>query len=172
MSAPRRARRVLGGVLRGSLVGLALVVVAPAAVGWRTMTVMSGSMAPTIATGDAVVSKPIAAPSLRPGDVATFKDPEGTSRLITHRVLSVKVAHGSVHVTTRGDANNTSESWDVAVDGRVGRVLYRVPRVGYLLVPASSPLGRLLLVGLPVLLLGAIALVGIWRRPPAGHEQP
>lgn len=154
---------MLCGVVRGSLIGLTLILVAPAAVGWRTMTVMSGSMVPTIATGDAVVSRPVVARSLRPGDVATFRDPEGTGRLITHRVLSVEATKTKVHVTTRGDANNTSESWDVATDGRVGRVLYRVPRVGFLLVPASSPFGRLLLVGLPVVLLGALALVRVWR---------
>lgn len=163
----RRLRRLLGGAFLGALIGSAVVVVAPAAVGWRTMTVMSGSMSPAIATGDAVVIRPVAAAGLRPGDVATFRDPAGTARLITHRVLSVQVTDTKVHVTTLGDANNTSESWDVAVDGRVGRVVYRVPRIGYVIVPASAPLGRLLLVGLPVVLLGIMMLAGIWRHSPS-----
>lgn len=158
-------RRLLAGVVRGCIVAAVLAVVAPAVLGWKTMTVMSGSMSPTIRTGDAVVAKPVAAADLRPGDVATFKDPEGTARLITHRVLAVAVTDGRVHVTTRGDANNTTESWEAATTGRVGRVVYRIPHIGFVLVPAASPFGRLLLVGLPVLLLGLLVLIRVWRRP-------
>jgi signal peptidase len=159
---------LLAGIARGGIIGALLVVVAPAAMGWRTMTVMSGSMSPTIRTGDAVVAKPVAATLLRPGDVATFKDPEGTARLITHRVLAVAVKDGRVHVTTRGDANNTTESWDTAATGSVGRVVYRIPRIGFLLVPAASPFARLLLVALPVVLLGVLVLIRVWRsREPA-----
>jgi signal peptidase len=172
--APCRQRQpvrgLLAGIVVGFLMGMALAVVAPAAVGWRTLSVMSGSMSPAIATGDAVVTRPVRPSSLRAGDVVTFRDPEGTDRLITHRVRWVRSLDKTVEITTKGDANNTGERWQVAVDGRVGRVVARLPRAGFVLAPSASPLGRLALVALPTFLLGALSLVGIWRTKPAEGE--
>ena len=165
----RPVRGLLGGVLIGFLAGMALTVVAPAAIGWRTLSVMSGSMSPAIETGDAVLTRPVAPASLRAGDVVTFRDPEGTDRLITHRVRWVRSFDGKVEVTTKGDANDTTERWQVAADGRVGRVVVRLPKAGYLLAPSASPVGRLALVAVPTFLLGALALIGIWRTQQPDH---
>lgn len=167
------ARRFATGILFGLVVGLALAIVAPLAFGWRSLTVMSGSMSPTIATGDAVVVQSVSPLSLRPGDVTTFDDPEGTGRLITHRVRGVRRIDDALEVTTKGDANSATERWRVSVDGRVGRVVYRVPRVGYVLAPTASPVGRLVLVALPAVVLGALGLRTIWRRPstPDGYDE-
>ena len=115
------------------LAGLLFVAVAPMAWGGKSLVVVSGSMEPALRVGDVVVVSPVAASSLRPGDIATFRAPNGAHHLVTHRVRAVTISGSTVSVLTKGDANNTVENWSVPAAGRVGRVVERIPALGLLL---------------------------------------
>jgi signal peptidase len=154
-----------GYVVAGLVAGLILALTAPLPFGYRTLTVLSGSMEPAIHTGDAVITQGIRPLEARVGDVVTFRDPERAGRLITHRVRSLRVQSGLATVTTKGDANNVTESWTVPETGTIGRVVYRVPHAGRLLVLSGSPIGRIALVVVPLLLLGLLEIARIWRMP-------
>lgn len=144
---------------------LALAIALPLAFGARPYTVLTGSMEPTISTGDVVVDERISPLSAQVGDVVTFRDPEDQSRQITHRVVKIRRAGSHLWFVTRGDANNTFERWRIAVDGHLGRVLYTIPMVGYAAVLTRTPLGLALLVIVPALLLALDELLKIWRPP-------
>lgn len=163
---PPARRRVVRGVVAGLATGFVASLVAPAAIGWRPLTVMSGSMSPTIHTGDVVVTRPLAAVEITPGDVVTFRDPLDAHRLITHRVRTVAVHGRVVNVVTRGDANTGVEKWSVPLGGSVGRVVYRLPRLGYVLHPLTMPMAQLFFLGMPVMLWGLLTLRSIWRSDP------
>lgn len=142
---------------------LALLAARP--LGVQALVDRSDSMRPAIATGDLVLSRLGPPARVTPGDIVTFTDPEGSGRLITHRVVSRKArADGGWAFVTRGDANTGSESWTVQATGTVGRYLGRVPRAGYAVAWASSPLGRALLLGLGGLALGGLVLHRLWAR--------
>jgi len=154
------ARFVLN-VAVGFAAGLLLAIALPLAFGARPLTVLSGSMAPTLATGDVVVAEHVRPAQVRPGDVVTYRSPAGTP--ITHRVRAIH-RHGSIYaVVTRGDANNAVERWTIASDGDLSRALYRVPLAGRLLARTSSRTGRFVLLVAPLLLLGAWEIRRIWR---------
>jgi signal peptidase len=153
----------------GAGAALGAAVAGPIALGWRPLAVLSGSMTPSLRTGDEIVVRPVAPLALRVGDVVTFSDPSRGYALVTHRVRDVRVAGTTVHVVTRGDANDGSERWTVAAGGRVGRVAYRVPKLGYVTVAAGTPLGRILLVVVPAILLGSCEVRRVWR--PRGGPQ-
>ncbi len=163
-----RAGVALTWIVGGFVFTLLLAAVAPAALGLRTYTVRSGSMTPAIRTGDLVATIPISPSEAHAGDIVTFKDPEDADRLITHRVRSVVTDGEQRRFVTRGDANNTSERWSVPLSGSVGRVAYRLPKLGYALAPLGESAGRLGLVVLPALLLLALGLVRIWRPERVG----
>jgi signal peptidase len=165
---PRHLVRGLGFAIAGLVAGLALALTAPLPFGFRTLAVLSGSMEPAVHTGDAVVTEGIHPLEARVGDIVTFRDPSRAGRLITHRVRSLRVRSGLVTVTTKGDANNATESWTVPETGTVGRVVYRVPHAGRLLVWSGSPAGRITFVVVPLLLLGVLEIVRIWRTPSEG----
>jgi signal peptidase len=173
-AAVRGSRRLLGlrllggGATAGIVAGVALAMLGPLAFGGRTFAVLSGSMEPTLHVGDLVLEKKIAAPDIHVGDIVTFRSPEDSSKLITHRVRRVVVADGTVKVTTKGDANLSVERWTVPADGTVGRALGRVPKIGYLLVWTRSPAGRMLFIVLPACLLGLSQLRRIWTKPGGG----
>jgi signal peptidase len=154
----------------GLLFGTLLAAVAPQLGGFRSFTVRSGSMTPAIETGDVVVTKSISPLAARAGDVVTFVDPEGTGKLFSHRVQSVRAAGGEVAFVTRGDANTSTERWRVPADGSIGRVAYRIPKIGYALSWIDSGPARLALIAIPALLLLWAAMVRIWRPAPEAES--
>jgi signal peptidase I len=153
---------VLSGVL-GVAVATVLVFLGSIPLGYRSLTVMSGSMEPTIGVGDVVMERQVPPFDVHVGDIVTFRDPNEQSTLITHRVRSLKVHDGAVDFVTKGDANNTVERWTIPIDGRLGLVALHVPKVGYALVWASGKTGRIALIAIPGLILGVLELRRIWR---------
>lgn len=150
-------------------IGIFGVVVAPSLFGGRSLTVMSGSMEPALGVGDVVINSRVTPAEVRVGDIVTFSDPEGTGKLITHRVRRIRIAEGTAHVVTKGDNTNAIERWDIPAGGSLGKVEFRVPLLGFLLFWLNGPLGRLALIVVPALLLAGFELWRIWRpqRPGA-----
>lgn len=169
-AAARRLRILVLWIGLGLLFGTLFAAVAPQLDGYRSLTVRSGSMTPAIETGDVVVTKSISPLAARVGDVVTFVDPEGTGKLFSHRVQSVRAAGDEVAFVTRGDANTSTEHWRVPAGGSIGRVAYRIPKIGYALSWIDSGLARLALIAIPALLLLWAAIVRIWRPQEPSTE--
>jgi signal peptidase I len=149
-------------VIGGVLFGVCMAVTIPFFFGMKSLTVLSGSMEPAIHVGDIVVVRQIAPMDARVGDIVTFRDPAEPAKLITHRVRRISVTGNMVAFDTKGDANTAIEQWRIATDGTIGLVVYRVPRLGYVLFYVHGALGRLLLVVVPALLLGGYEIWRIW----------
>lgn len=109
---------------------------------YKFYLVQSGSMAPTINVGDAILVKKGELFELN--KVITFTDSDG--RTVTHRVVGVN-ADGSI--MTKGDANKDN---DRAVIGRyqvVGEVSVVLPKMGYMAGFIKTLPGMLLLIFIP-----------------------
>ncbi|MDQ3871133.1 MAG: signal peptidase I, partial [Chloroflexota bacterium] len=151
----------------GLTAGLAVLVVAPPLVGHDSLTVLSGSMEPTLGVGSVVLDERISPLEARVGDVVTFPSPENRARLITHRLQRVRVRARTAYMVTKGDANDTVERWSVPVAGRLGRVAYQVPKIGYARQWVSGWGSREAIMAL-VAALGFWMLIDIWR--PRGND--
>jgi signal peptidase len=165
----RRAGNVLAGVLVLVVVALAAIPAYGHLTGdYRILPVLSGSMEPVMARGDAawVTSKPL--DELEAGDVLVFDPPteEMQGRTTIHRVIELvpedTIAptdrrEGAVYVRTQGDNNEDADPWVAAVtDERVWVHERTVPQVGTLLTAAGGGNARLL--GMFV----AAALIAAW----------
>jgi signal peptidase I len=152
-------------------VGVTLLAAAvPLAIGDRSFVVKSGSMSPAIETGDVVVVDPVSAGSVDVGEIVTFDNPDGSDRLMSHRVRAVEATEDGLRFTTQGDANTADEHWTIARDGTVGRVLYRVPKLGFAVNVIQSTPGKVGLIALPALLLTISLLTRIWRHTEEGPD--
>ena len=131
--------------------------------GGRGLVVMSGSMSPTIETGDVAVTRTVEAQRVEEGDVVTFSDPTRKNELVTHRVVKIERRDGKLAFTTKGDANTGKEEWAIAPDGAVGEFVFRIPKAGYVMRWAGS--GRTRMYTTIGMALGAtvIALRKIWK---------
>ena len=154
-------------VVLGFGLGMAAIVTLPSVFGYQSLTVVSGSMVPTLGVGSVVIDEGIAPADARPGDIVTFKDPLHP-RQLTHRLQKVRVEGDTFYMTSLGDANDAPEHWSVPRNGEIGRVVAHLPKLGYARQWLGSGYARLSAMGL-VLLLGALMLVDLWR--PRRSEQ-
>ena len=88
----------------------------------------SGSMEPTIMTGDAIiVDKTVAKDinKLNEGDVLVFKIKD---TIYTHRIIEVKEINGKKALVTKGDREGQAvDNWVVTQDDVIGRVKFKIP---------------------------------------------
>jgi signal peptidase I len=95
--------------------------------------------------------------ALRVGDVITYTPPPGApiQSRVTHRIVSIR---GRVLVT-KGDSNRSRDPWSFTPRGRTeARVAFHLPLLGYVLAALSLRWLRMLIVGVPALLVGADAV--------------
>lgn len=164
-----RLRLLLTWAAAAFVLTVLLAAALPHLFGGTSMVVRSGSMTPAIRTGDVVVVEPIAPTEAEIGDIVTFRDPDGSGRLLVHRVRAISRHGTTVEVITQGDANTSQENWRVDADGRIGIVAYRVPLLGFAVGWINSDLGRIGLLIVPGLLLGISFLIRIWRPRAASR---
>jgi signal peptidase len=160
----RTAGTVLVWLAIGIAVGLTGALVLPSLFGYKALTVISGSMEPTLEVGSIVLDERIAPLDARPGDIVSFPDPSRGGRLVTHRLQKVRAEGGTAFMVTKGDANTAVERWSVPADGEIGRVVYHVPKIGYVRAFLTGPRARLALLAI-ALALGVGVLIEVWRRP-------
>ncbi|MDE3088137.1 MAG: signal peptidase I [Chloroflexota bacterium] len=156
------------GVVRWIALGLTLLLFLPIGattfpvfLGNRTLVVMSGSMEPTIPVGAVVIAEPVPSRELEIGDVIIFSPNADVTVPIIHRIVSVRVKDGTRFFTTRGDANPSADVAEVSLPATAWRMTYNVPLVGYLISYATSPLGTVIFIVMPLLLLGILT---IWEQ--------
>lgn len=167
---PWRPFRIAAFAAVGFAVGIAAAATLPTVFGFQGFAVLSGSMEPTIGTGDVVVVRKIAPLDARPGDVVTFRSPDNPAKIITHRVTLMKATGDTVGFVTKGDANTGTEHWAVPATGTIGKVEYRIPKLGYLTNRIGSRLGRVAFLILPALILALVELRRIWAPDRSGED--
>jgi signal peptidase I len=169
---PRRVvLRITGQVALGLAIGIAAVVSLSGLFGYQSFTVLSGSMEPTISTGDVILVRKISPLEARIGDVVTFRSPEQPTKIVSHRVRSMQVADGLVRFVTRGDANTGAERWQVPANGQIGRVAVHVPKLGYVTNRAGSRFGKLIFLVIPALVLLVSEVLRFWRLDQGGRKR-
>jgi signal peptidase I len=170
--AGHAARVAAAWLLLGFIFAMFLAAAAPLALGDHSYVLRTGSMVPTMNPGDVEVVQPIGPLAARIGDIVAFRDPQWQGRLVSHRVRAIQRVRDRVNFITQGDANTGREHWSVPADGAIGRVIYRIPKLGYAVAWLGTPVGRAGVIVLPAVLLMASLLARLWRRPPDRAETP
>lgn len=135
----------------------------PAVFGVTPLVVLSGSMSGNaedhIEVGDLIFLERTDTNTLDVGDIIAFKS---KSAIVTHRIAEIEINEsGERQFITKGDANNVADKSPVEADEVVGVFKTRIPKLGDFVIFLQSPLGMLLLIGVPVL---AFLIYDIIRR--------
>jgi signal peptidase I len=168
------AARVLPWAVRGlvatAVVAFAFLAIGPHVFGYRTMTMLTGSMAPQIEPGDITVVTPLAIEDVTAGMVIAYNIPIDDHRVVTHRVVAVERGeNGSVTVQTKGDANEAADPWKATLQGDTAwQVRAVVPEVGSAIQVLRTPVVSQVLRFGAVGLVAGWLLLGIWRPSAAG----
>lgn len=135
---------------------------------FNAYVVLSGSMLPEIAIKDIVVTKKVAAEELEVGDIITFITPDsrygGIS--ITHRILDkyYDESLGTYTYRTKGDNNNVADSALVPNANILGKVILKVPKLGYLQDLLSSKGGLIIIVLIPCLVILSYDIMKVIKK--------
>jgi len=150
---------------------LAAAVLLPATLGFERYVITSGSMNGTYDRGSIVYARDVPTTSLRIGDVITYAPPSaGPEGLVTHRIVWVgRDRSGARAFRTKGDANPVRDPWRFTLTRpQQARAAFHVPYAGYALAALAVREVRMLLIGLPALLIAIGTLARLWHR--AGVE--
>jgi len=162
--------RVGSGVMLGLVALLALLPAIAAVGGYPSVTLTSGSMPPSYPAGSLLLVEHVPVDELAVGDIVSVRRP-ALDAVVTHRIISIERAAGSLRLQTRGDAAPAADpDWTdaAAVDGRV---VAGVRALGGLRGWLLSPPGVLAIGLLAFVVLEAInaleeaGLAGRSRRP-------
>lgn len=125
----------------------------------HSYVVVSSSMRPTFDAGDVIFVEEVPSESIEVGDVITYR--EGTTEVIengeidfvTHRVTEVIETGDGRMFQTKGDANDTPDRQAVAPSDVLGEVRFHVPYMGHVIAFATTDMGFLTMVVVPLGLL-------------------
>lgn len=134
-----------------SVVFIALVVLM--LVGYKPVTIQSGSMNPTFDVGSLCFIH--AEDDYRLNDIVTFS---ADDVYITHRIAC---DNGDNTYITKGDGNDVVDSATLEKENIKGKVIFTIPKMGYVMAILSSTVGK---VSILVLLIGLWALASISYR--------
>lgn len=130
----------------------------------KLLSVQSGSMEPTIKTGDAVLIRDVAPQALSVGDVISYRTAENGA-ITTHRVHTMRPT--AERPVTKGDANDLPDGQqaDFYLEGQAIAVAPYAGRIASLL---QTPMGLIIFIYIPatvVVLYEARRLQRNLRKP-------
>ncbi len=163
----RRAGRLTTGLLVVLALALAAVFLVPKAFGYDLYAITTGSMAGTVDPGGLVVAEQVPVAELAVGDVITYMPPptSGVDHLVTHRIATIAPDRtGALSYTTKGDANPVADPWTFTLESPVqARMAFSAPLLGRPILLLADPDARRLVIVVPALLIGLLALVDVGR---------
>ena len=141
--------------------GLAALIFVPTLLGFERYAITGGSMDGTYDAGSIVYEREVPVAELRVGDVITY-DPPAKARvdgLVTHRIVAIDGDGAKSLFRTRGDANDAPDPWRFQLDQPTqARASFAVPYLGYALAALDVRAVRILVIGVPALLIAIAAL--------------
>ena len=151
------------GTLVVSIVALfAIVLVGLRLTGYRTFTVMSGSMDPEYPVGAMIYVKPVDYQSLKVGDVISFVANDDKT-VVTHRIVEIEIDKKDASVwrfKTKGDANSNPDGKLVHYKNVLGKPMIVIPFIGYFAYNIQQPPGIYIALVVGTLLLAWTFLPG------------
>ncbi|MBR0426979.1 MAG: signal peptidase I [Clostridia bacterium] len=97
--------------------------------GYKTFSIVSGSMEPTININDIVIVKKADRKEIQKDDIITFT---AQNEIITHRIINIKNEDGILIYTTKGDSNEVTDIENVEYNQIEGRYVTKIPKIGKL----------------------------------------
>ncbi len=124
---------------------------------YQSFVVQSGSMEPAIMTGDVIIIQE--QEEYLVNDVITFIDND--DRIVTHRIIKITDEGDLPSYHTKGDANRAEDRDLVFYKNVLGKVVFVLPRFGFLVTFSKTTNGLIAMILIPSLILVSDQLLKI-----------
>jgi signal peptidase I len=104
---------------------------------FQPSVVPTGSMIPTVQPGDVVIVAKAPASSVKKGDIIEYRNAKQNINIV-HRVIEVRGDGSEKTFITKGDNNTTPDFDPVPGQNVIGKVVFNVPRIGWLSIMVKS----------------------------------
>lgn len=135
--------------------------------------IVTGSMEPLIKVKDAVIIKRTSEDNINKGDVVTYRalDEAYYGILITHRVVAIQEENGEKVFITKGDNNDTIDRSPVRFDQIQGKVVMRIPKIGYLKYFLIEYYGWIIAIVFPSVAIISYDIVKLFKNAKNKEEE-
>jgi signal peptidase len=132
--------------------------------GYSPYVMYGGSMGSTAPLGSVAFIEDVPAESLQVGDVIVFRPPSSGEphAPVMHRIISIAEIDGQRVLGTKGDANGSTDPWELRLTGEGGKLAFVAPYAGYLLWFFQTRIARAIVVLPLTAYLCFLALRRIW----------
>ena len=128
-------------------------------------TIISPSMTPAIKAGDIIVTYKNLDDKYNTGDIITFISTGPTKgATITHRITEIYALDGVYAYKTKGDANNTEDGSLIPEENVIGKVVFKIPKAGYIQQFLVTGPGWVIAIAIPCLGIIIFDIVKLVRR--------
>jgi signal peptidase len=142
----KKCYHILKKIVSGLILMCAILLIGARLIGLTPYVVLSGSMAPTYPVGSLIYVQKVEPNEIEVGDPITFVLNEDLV-VATHRVVDIDDTH--TYFYTKGDANDVADSSPVHYKNLIGKPLFMLPKLGYVVTFLSTQHG---------MVIGALAL--------------
>jgi signal peptidase len=123
---------------------------------FNAYVIVSPSMVPSIKINDAIIVKRVDNDDYNVGDIISFSSSsdEYNGLTVTHRIVSkLDSDYGESIYTTKGDNNSVVDPTSVSTDDIYGKVIFKIPKLGYIQNFLSKPINFFLCILVPSLIV-------------------
>lgn len=140
---------------------------------FNAYVVLTGSMLPEIEPSDVVVTKKVKEEKLKVGDIVTFytTDPRFAGIIVTHRIVEILPTNNGYEYRTKGDNNNTTDSALIDYDDMVGKVILKIPKLGYVQTFLATKGGWIFVILIPCLVIISYDIMKLGKNAMAKSKK-
>lgn len=133
---------------------------------YQMFTVLSGSMEPTLNVGGVIIVEKVDPMTLQEGDIITFisNDTSLSGQVVSHRIIQVVDNNNGRMFITKGDANEDRDDAAAVPANVIGRVIFHIPYLGYLLNFMKTRNGFFVLLLLPCMIILFIESISLLKN--------
>lgn len=117
----------------------------------KLLIVQSGSMEPSIKTGSVVFIKK--QDTYNTGEIITFSSTNPKSETTTHRIVKSELINSLEVFITKGDANQGEDRERTKINNVLGKVVFSLPYLGYIVTFTKTQTGFIFLIVVPAVII-------------------
>ena len=110
--------------------------------GYKSFVIVSGSMEPTIMTGDAILVKQVPESEIEEKDIISFR--QGQTN-VTHRIVAITEENGIKSYTTKGDNNHIEDKEKITYQQIEGKYQFKINQFGIVIEILKSKITLIVL---------------------------
>lgn len=161
-------RKAIDIILSTLILLMLAATIAAMALGVQIRAVLTDSMEPDIKVGTVIVAVPIAFEDLRIGDDIVYRKPGDPKITITHRIIDINPQEQTL--TTKG-VNAATRDPSILAQSVLGRVKYKIPYVGYLIMAVDTVWGKVVCVIAAALLIAHVIKSTVKEDPESEEKE-